>query len=95
MFPGDEADDSARITLPEMSDARHVLSRLDGRRCLEGMTEHNAIGSSREPLTTKVVVIGKGGKVYPRITPEAMRRAKQVRETDPTWTWSDKNPAAP
>jgi NADH dehydrogenase len=60
MFPGDEADDSARITLPDMSDARHVLSRLDGRRCLEGMTEHNATGSSREPLTTKVVVIGGG-----------------------------------
>ena len=45
-------------------------------------------------VRTKVVVTGKGGKVYPRITPEAMRRAKQVRETDPTWTWSDKNPAA-
>jgi NADH dehydrogenase len=52
MFQGDEADDSARITLPEMSDPRHVVSHLDGRRCLEGMTEHNA--------TTNVVVIGGG-----------------------------------
>src|SRR6476620_3911676 len=52
MFQGDAADDSARITLPEMGDPRHVLSRLDGRRCLEGMTGHNA--------QTKVVVIGGG-----------------------------------
>src|SRR3954447_6919930 len=34
-----------------MSDARHVLSRLGDRRCLEGMTDQNA---------TKVVVIGGG-----------------------------------
>jgi NADH dehydrogenase len=52
MFQGDEAHDSARITVPEMSDPRHVLSRLDGRRCLEGMTKHNA--------PVKVVVIGGG-----------------------------------
>src|SRR5260370_31077614 len=52
MFQGDEAHDSDRIRLPEMSDPRHVLSRLDGRRCLEGMTKHNA--------PVKVVVIGGG-----------------------------------
>ena len=52
MFQGDEADDSARITLPEMSDPRHVVSRLEGRRCLEGMTEQNT--------PVKVVVIGGG-----------------------------------
>jgi NADH:ubiquinone reductase (H+-translocating) len=46
------ADDSARITLPWVSDLRHVLSRLDGRRCLEGMTDHNG--------NTNVVVIGGG-----------------------------------
>ncbi|MDT5243540.1 MAG: hypothetical protein QOD36_916 [Mycobacterium sp.] len=52
MFQGYEADDSARITLPEMSDPRHAVSHLGGRRCLEAMTEHNA--------TTNVVVIGGG-----------------------------------
>jgi NADH dehydrogenase len=52
MFQGDEADDSARITLPEMSDPRHAVSHLEGRRCLEGMTEHTA--------HKKVVVIGGG-----------------------------------
>ena len=52
MFQGDEADDSARITLPEMSDPRHAASHLEGRRCLEGMTQHTA--------HKKVVVIGGG-----------------------------------
>jgi NADH dehydrogenase len=52
MFQDNGANDSARITLPEMSDQRHVLSRLDGRRCLEGMTDHNG--------NTSVVVIGGG-----------------------------------
>jgi NADH dehydrogenase len=52
MFQGDEADDSARITLPEMSDPRHFMSRHKDRRCLEGMTEHNT--------PVKVVVIGGG-----------------------------------
>jgi hypothetical protein len=46
-------------------------------------------------IRTKVVVTGKGGKVYPQISREAMRRATDVRETDPTWTWLDKNPAEP
>ena len=52
MFRSDSADDSARITLPPMSDPRHVLSRLDGRWCLEGMTDHNG--------NTNIVVIGGG-----------------------------------
>ena len=43
-------------------------------------------------IRTKVRVTGKGGKVYLRITTEAMRKAEQVTETDPTWTWSDKKP---
>jgi NADH dehydrogenase len=52
MFPWVAADDSARITLPEMSDPHHVVSRLGGPRCLEGMTEHNS--------PVQVVVIGGG-----------------------------------
>jgi NADH dehydrogenase len=52
MFQGDGANDSARITLPEMSDPRHAVSRFGDRRCLEGMTEHNT--------PVKVVVIGGG-----------------------------------
>src|ERR1700704_3699062 len=53
MFQGDEADDSAGITLPEMksSDARHAVSQIGDRGCLEGMTQHNA---------PNVVVIGGG-----------------------------------
>src|SRR5258708_1148670 len=52
MFQCDETDDSARITLPEMSDPYHFLSPMDGGRCLRGMTEHTA--------PTQVVVIGGG-----------------------------------
>ena len=43
-------------------------------------------------IRTKVRVTGKGGKVYPQISREAMRRADNVTETDPTWTWSDTKP---
>lgn len=60
MFQGDATDDSARITLPEMSDPRHAVSHLERRRCLEGMTEQNASGSSRLAAATNVVVIGGG-----------------------------------
>ena len=44
-------------------------------------------------IRMKVRVIGKGGKVYLKITREAMRKADDVRETAPAWTWSDKRPA--
>jgi hypothetical protein len=44
-------------------------------------------------IRTKVVVTGKRGKVYEQISPEAMKQAQDVRETNPTWTWSDKEPA--
>ena len=43
-------------------------------------------------IRTKVRVTGKGGKVYPQISREAMRRADNVTETDPIWTWSDTKP---
>jgi hypothetical protein len=44
-------------------------------------------------IRAKVTVTGKGGKVYEQINPEAMRRATDARETNVTWTWSDKEPA--
>jgi hypothetical protein len=45
-------------------------------------------------IRTKVRISGKHGKVYVQISPEAMRRADNVTESDPTWTWSDKKPAS-
>src|SRR6185437_14757182 len=36
------------------------MSRTDGRRCLEGMTDHNATDSSRLAAESNVVVIGGG-----------------------------------
>jgi hypothetical protein len=44
-------------------------------------------------IRAKVAVTGKGGKVYEQINPEAMRRATDVKETNWSWTWSDKEPA--
>jgi hypothetical protein len=44
-------------------------------------------------IRTKVVVTGKRGRVYEQTSPEAMKQAQDVRETNPTWTWSDKEPA--
>ena len=44
-------------------------------------------------IRAKVTVTGKGGKVYEQINPEAMRRATDVKETNWSWTWSDKEPA--
>jgi NADH dehydrogenase len=52
MFQTVAVDDSARITLPRVSDPRHAVSRFGDRRCLQGMTDHNG--------TNKVVVIGGG-----------------------------------
>ena len=45
-------------------------------------------------IRTKARVSGKHGKVYTQVSPEAMRRADNVTESDPTWTWSDKKPAS-
>jgi len=49
-------------------------------------------GDRELTVKMKVVVTGKGGKVYPQINREAMQRATDVRESDPTWTWSDRKP---
>jgi hypothetical protein len=46
-------------------------------------------------ISAKVVVTGKGGKVFPGISREAMQRATDARETNPTWTWSSTQPAQP
>lgn len=43
-------------------------------------------------IRAKVTVTGKGGKVYEKINAEAMRRATDVKETNWSWTWSDKEP---
>lgn len=45
-------------------------------------------------IRTKVRITGKHGKVYTQISPEAMRRADNVRESEPAWTWSDTKPAS-
>jgi hypothetical protein len=46
-------------------------------------------------IRTKATVTGKRDKIYETITPDAMRRAENVKETDPTWIWSDTEPPQP
>ena len=46
-------------------------------------------------IRTKVVVTGKGHKIYDTINQEAMRRAEDVVESDPDWTWSATEPPQP
>jgi len=53
---------------------------------------HCQIGAKWLMIKTKVRVTDKKGKLYPSINRKAMDRADNVRETDPTWSWSDKEP---
>lgn len=46
-------------------------------------------------IVGKVVVTGKGGKVYPQIDRTAMKRATKAKETDLIWSWSDIRPSEP
>ena len=35
------------------------------------------------------------GKVYDQITPQLMRSAQDVKETNPTWSWTTTEPSLP
>ncbi len=43
-------------------------------------------------LNATVTVSGPNGKVYDTITPDAMKNADKVTETNPTWKWSTTEP---
>lgn len=43
-------------------------------------------------IRAKVVLTGKGNKVFNQINREAMQQATDVKEIDPTWAWFDKEP---
>jgi len=53
------------------------------------------IGDMWLEVRATVSVTGRGGKSFERITPEAMKSATTVTETDPTWKWSDQDPHPP
>jgi hypothetical protein len=67
---------------------------------------HNLAGERTAPYVCKigdqwlevratVRVSGRGGKSFERITPEAMKSATTVTETNPTWKWLDQDPHPP
>jgi hypothetical protein len=53
---------------------------------------HCQIGGKWITIRTKVRVTDKKGKLYQSINRKAMNSADNVKETDPTWSWSDKEP---
>ncbi|MEA2935545.1 MAG: hypothetical protein QOD74_2191 [Variibacter sp.] len=46
-------------------------------------------------IVTRVRLTGKDGKSFARATKGAMRHATSIRETSPSWTWSDTKPSIP
>jgi hypothetical protein len=50
------------------------------------------IGDKWLEVRATVRVTGRGGKSFEKITPEAMKSATTVTETNPTWKWTDQEP---
>lgn len=46
-------------------------------------------------IRTKVAVTGKRNKIYETVSRDAMSRAENVKETNPTWVWSNTEPSQP
>ena len=38
-------------------------------------------------INARVTVLGRGGRVFPRVSRAAQRYARTVRETNLKWTW--------
>jgi hypothetical protein len=53
------------------------------------------IGDRWLEIRTTARVTGRRGKVFATITPEAMKSATDISETNPTWKWTDQDPRAP
>lgn len=51
------------------------------------------IGDKWLTIRATVRVFDARGKLYQSINRKGMERADTVKETDPAWTWSDKEPA--
>jgi hypothetical protein len=52
------------------------------------------IGDKWLEVRATVRVTGRGGKSFETITPDAMKNATTVTETNPTWKWTDQDPSA-
>jgi len=52
-------------------------------------------GDSWLKIRTKVAVTGKRNKIYETVSRDAMNRAENVKETNPTWVWSNTEPSQP
>jgi len=43
-------------------------------------------------IRATVRVTGRGGRAFETVTPEAMKNARDVSETNPTWNWTTEEP---
>jgi predicted methyltransferase len=46
-------------------------------------------------IDAKVTITGPDGKIYGKVSRDAMAKASKVSETDLTWHWTDKEPDNP
>jgi hypothetical protein len=53
------------------------------------------IGDKWLEVRASLRVTGRGGKSFETITPDVMKSATAVRETNPTWKWTDQEPRSP
>lgn len=53
------------------------------------------IGDKWLEIRATARVTGPRGRVFETITPEAMKNATDISETNPTWKWTDQDPRAP
>jgi hypothetical protein len=52
------------------------------------------IGDKWLEIRATARVTGRRGRVFETITPEAMKNATDISETNPTWKWTDQDPRA-
>ena len=68
----------------------NAWKKLSGRRV---SPYHCHIGDRWLTIRARVRVFDAKGKLYQSITGKGMQRADTVKESRPSWTWSDKAPA--
>jgi hypothetical protein len=49
--------------------------------------------AQRQEILIKISSYSRKGKSFESITPDAMKNATTVSETNPTWKWSDQEPS--
>ena len=51
------------------------------------------IGEKWIEIRANVRLTGRGGRVYEKIDTAAKKNARTIKQTNPTWTWADRDPS--